>query len=421
MPRHGGGHHGGGIFGGGHHHHHGGHHGGGIFGGNHHHPHHGGLGRAIVGGLVLGATAAALSSPRRRYSPVYVMPAPVIVTETPEQAAARIQAQRLREEARQRELERQWIEAEQRRAELERQRIEKERLENEVENARIENYKAHLQLINEAIALPYEALHMRILALPRLQDPIYRFRDSVYQGFPEEKMQNKNLLGCVLFNNQLYDNAKRELLGILINKTGYDRYAVKLFEQPLFGVMYNSADCLELMSHLYNNKFINKNILPLDTERAIWSRLFSLDRNNVPPLFNSLSDRTQKLQLLTDWINSQQRATDIIDVFNIINSRQIKLSHESVNAFNKIAKQRILQIEIAYRSAAHPGEDNERIHDFKNEHRGTLSKYFSCLFSPKSTKISRMISNGRTDRAVHEWNIENEKIHVEFYRPRHVK
>lgn len=94
------GHHGG-IFG-----HHGTYHHGGIFAHSHSHYHHNRrlpLGGALVGFAAGAAMANALSTPS--YKTIYVAPAPVVHTETPEKAKARIQAKKLREEAQQRELE----------------------------------------------------------------------------------------------------------------------------------------------------------------------------------------------------------------------------------------------------------------------------------------------------------------------------
>lgn len=392
------------------HHHHRHHH--------HHHRHHQPPLLGVLGGIALGATAVALATPPPRRQPVYIAPAPVIIQETPEQIAAKLEAQRIRDEARKAELERQRIENEKRRIELEKQRIEKIHLEDKVEEERVANFKIHLQLVIDGPRLSYEELKQRITALPKLKNPIDRFRSSPCQGLPKD---NDRSIFEVIFYHHLYDQSKKELLELLLINPDYQQHAIKLFQYPLFNDMYLNPNYLSLLTHWYYNKYINSDAIHLQNERTLWGQLIHYDNNSAVVLFSSLTNRDKQLQMVTDWINSRRSASDVMAVYETIKSRQFNLNQDELDGFNKIAKQKILKFEIDNNNHLHPNENNRNIQTFINTHRSAFKSYFPCLFSTRSKQINEMIQNRQTGRAQHEWNSENEKVHRDFYRPNRLR
>lgn len=406
-----------------------------VFHHDHHHSdhhHHGhGVGSAIVGGMLLGAlTAEALrpSNPEIVYVPANPPPPQIVVVESPEQAAIRIRleeeekarrrAEALKEQARLEEEMRKQAEA----------RKELERLENAAETQRQNDYAMHLQLINEAVSLPYDTLKERVFALKKLQDPaLYRFQNSPYRGMPTG-LEGTNLLGCVLFNKLLTSDNQAELLNHFLFNLGYNDHYLNLFtQQALFDKMSSNPQCFGILTNLYNNIYLAhrsaQHVIPVEVEMMMWKPLIDFNPENAKTIYGLLNTDDRKLQLLKHWINTRPTATEVINTFENINNN-FHLSDFEVDIFNKMAKQRILEIEMDNKFQLgrdiHPGEDKERITDFLAEHRNFFSR-LCCSFFMKtnSLKISQDIDNGYL-RAQQSWLDEQASL-TSFNRQHHLR
>lgn len=394
-----------------HHGHHHNHHG-------HHHSHHHGLGAAIGVSLLAGAAAASIASSRSSssrvvYVPTNPPPPTIIIAETPEQAALRIQQENEARIRKEEELKKQ--------AEI---RRERERVENEAEIIRQNNFIMHLKLINEAVTLSYDALKTRILGLAALEDPLlYRFQHSPYRGMPASA-EGANLMGCVLFNSQLTPDNKVELLNHLLFNLGYNTYYLTLFNQrQLLDQSLSNPQCFSVLANLYNNTYLKSNHrsaqkgIPVETEIEVWKILLKINPQNAKIIFELLNNRDRKLQLLKLWIDTRLTATEIINTYENIKNN-FKLSHESLDFFNKLSKQRILSIELnnkfnppdRYSTDLHPGEDHERIADFLAQHRNRFSEIFCSFFmNTRSFNISREIYNGNQN-SIQSWAKEQTSL-----------
>lgn len=381
---------------------------------HHHHHHHPSLAGAVLGGMVVGSLLSSSSSNNRSHyrsydnSYAYASPPRAVVPyATPEEIAAR-------EKAYQEELERRRKAEAERLAELERQRIATLQREDAREQERCHEYRMHVTLINEVKETHPEILFQKINALPVLSQPIDRHGNSVYKGIPENG--GSTLFSAILFRDDLMDDVKRQLLDLLVHQKGYDKWVIRLFTQPLYSKMLENQPCFQLLERIYSAKLVNLNILSPETERHFWQVCLQNSTMSAVDHYRMQTNHSKKFQMLTDWINSKTRATDVINVYESIQARDFGLSDVHLRRFLKIAKQKILDIEIKNHTSSHEGEDDQRIRVFLDIHRGTWTSCFACFFTRRSTDIHRMIQQGDFNQATNAWNTEERALRGEFHR-----
>ncbi len=354
-----------------------------------HRHHQSSLMPVVAGGLLVSTAMLAASGPRRRRRrTVYVY--------SPEQEA-QIADQRAREAAAHR------LSLEQQKASLRKKQLEIEILENKKEQTRCNNYTKHLELAKVIDTLPYDELSDAVNSLPKLEEPIQRFNDSPYQGIPETKHRNNNLILGILNHARLYINSKKTLFDQLVYKQGYINYYKVLLQQPILNKLIATPELSDTLNNLYINYYLkhNDNYLLLETERNIWAVFYRQNEVNILKQIYNLSTPDKKKQLLFDWLKSKNTPDEIIDTYNLLENN-FTLTRSDLMIFYKIAKQKILRIEISY-NEAEPGmgtegvsfNNNRRIEDFLGTHRGYFSSCYSMLFNPKSFQIHKLIETNQ--------------------------
>jgi len=365
-----------------------------------HHRHGAPIVPPLLGGLVLGAALSSAVAPRRETRVVHIY--------SPEERAL-ITARR------QQEAEERRLRMEQQQAELRQRQLELKQREDLNEQKRCQDYKIHIELANKAQTLQYDSLKAEINKLPAIAEPIARFRPSDFSGIPETKFQQNNLFNAILYHPHLYINAKNDLLKCLIYNQNYIQFYFRLFQNRSFNMMIIEPAYSEILINLYLNQYVNSNnnFISPENERQIWQKIFQLENAQVINLYNQLPVETKKLQLTLDWLKSKNSPDEIIDVYTMIENNY-NLNRSNLMQFYKIAKQRIIEIELNQKSQ--PGSvpvinqnNKQRIDGFLETHRGMLSGFYSCFFSPKSFQIHKMIENNNLQEASNLFKREHVK------------
>lgn len=273
-----------------------------------------------------------------------------------------------------------------------------------LESEPIEVLRAHQDIIDEFNDMYFETLWQKIKNLPVL---------IASSNIPEYK--GNNLFYLIIFNGDITDFNKKELIEVLLFEKGYDKWGIQLFNNPFYHKLLDNKLCYEILENVYKHNLINKNLLKDDVERDFITKCIKNNKTNVLDMCKTQMNHHRKLQLLTDWINTQTSATEIITIYDTLQKRDLNLTPYDLQCFLKIAKQKILEIEIKNRSSFHRDEDGDRISDFLDRHRGGWTSCFACLFTRRSVDIHKMINQGSFAEANLAWKSEDISIHKSFY------
>lgn len=272
------------------------------------------------------------------------------------------------------------------------------------------NYCCHQQLIDEFTPKNIQILRKNINDLPVLVDPLKPHENSTYENIPESK--GNNLFYLIIFNANLSNNVKKELLSVLIFQKGYDKWAIQLFSNPFYKKLLENGLCFQVLEDIYIKKFVNKSILPGEIENHFLMHCFQNSILNPIDFYSMQKDFNKKIQLLSNWINYQTNAVDIITVYDTIRHKGFGLNDVHLKCFLKIAKQKVLDIEIKRPSTNR--NDNEQVRGFLDINRDRRTSCLACLFTRRSVGIHRMIQQGNIDKATAAWNQEEKGLH-NFY------
>ncbi len=285
-----------------------------------------------------------------------------------------------------------------------------EKTATEVRDQYIINYCCHQQLIDEFTLENIESLRKKINDLPVLVTPKKYYANSSYENIPESK--GNNLFYLIIFNADLTDKAKKELLEVLIFDRGYDKWAIQLFHNPFYRKMLENSFCFQVLEETYIKKYVKTNFLPKNTENHFLLHCFQNSTLRPVDFYKMQKDCNKKFQLLFNWINSQTHALDIITIYNTIRHGDFELSNDHLKCFLKIAKQKILDLKIKNSNMNY--HDEAQIRDFLDINRNRWVSCFTCFFTRRSVAIHGMIQNGNIAQATEAWNHE-EKTLNNFY------
>jgi hypothetical protein len=280
---------------------------------------------------------------------------------------------------------------------MKREAIEKARIwqaEEELEDARIVVFKQHLELVGLSQEMDYKELGEKISLLKPLSKPAPRFYDSIYTEMPEAK--GSNFFHSIITHSKLTADNKLTLMKKLIHEKSYRPHY--LLEETCFNSFVNEPAFSvnnDSLKNVYFGSLDKVNELVL--HQKIWKTLLAAGPANaaeklfeglIPKFYDSNFNNVKRsVEFVKYWLQQSATTSEVIAAWNKIKNIIVITEIKSFDIyFNKLAKQRILEIELQRDNKAGcpspKGYQHKEI--FLNTHR--ISTFFTC-FRTKSKQI----------------------------------